>query len=133
MSVEPPKRNWQSLERKISQGTSIEEAAVEAGIPLEEVFDYVSGRLKAADTLDWQLRLVAGRALETSMTKLMELAEGEERFGQNFESTDLLAAKELARIALAAMKLTKASAAKQKSDTSPDDDIFDRWKLNKMD
>lgn len=125
ISVEGPKRDWQALERKISEGISLEQAAVDAGIPVEEVYARVTEGLKRTDDLNWQLRIIGQGSLKTSLAKLTKLANGGERMGKDLESTDLLAAKELARLGMQAIKLSMAGQAPREGGNGQKD-LFDR-------
>lgn len=126
ISVGDSKRDWQALERKISKGIGLEKAAEDAGIPLEEVYARISNGLKQVDTLNWQLRLVAQRSLEKSLDKLTELAEGEYRLGKHLESTDLLAAQSLAKIAIESLKLATRGQAPRPPGGEGSPDLFDK-------
>ena len=114
---------------------SLEDAARQAGIPLEEIYEYINARLGKVDTINWQLRLIGQRGLEKSLTKLTELAAGDSRIGQFFESTDLLAARELARISMEAIKLSQKGAAPRSDSENGKPDLFDSaadpWDVNK--
>lgn len=113
----------------------IEEAARQAGIPLEEVFAYVTARLGKVDTINWQLRLIGQESLEKSLKKLQKLANGGARIGLNFESTDLEAAKALAKIAMEAIKLSMKGGAGRDADTAAQKDLFEAanpWDLKKI-
>lgn len=112
----------------------MDEAARQAGIPIEEVYQRVTERSGQVDTLNWQLRLIAQSSLEKSLTKLTQLASGEARVGKDFESTDMLAAQALAKLAIDAIKLVKLGAAKTEA-KGEKDDLFDAmgpWKLRKI-
>ncbi len=86
------------------------------------------------DTLNFELRLVGQEAIKKALTKLTKLARGDARIGQHFESTDLEAAKALAKFGIDALKLAKTGAAKEKD--ADGDDLFDRaesaWDLKKI-
>jgi hypothetical protein len=149
ISVDGPKREWQSLQKKISRGTPLEEAAAECGIPLEEVFQYITDRSAKVDTMNFELRMFAQGAVKNAMAKLSKLAEGEQRVrsqtdfddegkpvhSKTMGPDDLEAAKTLARFALDALKLARVGGA-PRSD-SPED-LFDKsaddnpWALKKV-
>lgn len=106
------------------------------GIPHEEVFSYVSERMGLVDTLNFQLRLIGQGAIKNALTKLSQLASEDVREGKNFESTDLMAAKELARLGIEALKLSRSSLGKRDEDDAQKD-LFDLanpdpWKLKKI-
>ncbi len=135
ISLKGPKRDWQSLERKISKGMSVDAAARAAGIPVEEIYTYISEKLGTVDTLNWQLRLIGQAGLKNSLTKLTELAKGDARMGK-FESTDLIAATALAKVAMEAIKLSQTGKAPRDDDKTPPD-LFDGkadspWKLDEV-
>ena len=111
---------------------SLEDAARQTGIPLEEIYTYVNERLGKFDTLNWQLRLIGQRSLEKSLDKLTKLAAGDIRLGKDLESTDLLAAKELARIAMEAIKLSQRGAAPRETDPTPGDLFDSPWKIDQV-
>lgn len=130
ISLKPRKRDWQSLERKIAAGSSLEDAARQAGIPLEEVYQRVKDLGKEVDTLNYELRIMAQGSIEQALTKLKKLARGNARLGQHFESTDLLAARELAKFGIEALKLAKTGKAQ--GATAGEKDLFDEmdpWRL----
>lgn len=138
------------MEKKISKGVRLEEAAEETGIPIEEVFQYVTDKANKVDSLNYELRLFAHGAVKNAMAKLAALAgegqrirgtthyddEGKPTSSQTFGPDDLEAAKTLARFALDAFKLAKVSAV---DSGSGDDDLFDKarkakdpWQLKKI-
>ncbi len=134
ISVRVPKRNWQLLDRKIARGISLDEAAVQSGIPMEEVLARVSKNMAEVDSLNFQLRLVGQDALKNALTKLTALAGGLAREGKDFESTDLEAAKALAKFGIDALKLSKSGGARRDDDGERDlfDAAADPWKLKKI-
>lgn len=105
------------------------------GIPLDEVYSYINSGLDRANAANWQLYQMAQESLKKSLKKLGELARGGEREGKHFESTDLEAAKALAKFAIDALKLARAGAA-AKPDGKGQPDLFDSpganpWDLKK--
>jgi hypothetical protein len=60
--------------------------------------------------------------------KLSKLTEGDARQGKFFESTDLIAARELARIGIEALKMSRVSG--KKSDETVQNDLFDAAQAN---
>lgn len=114
----------------------MERAAVEAGIPLDEVLAHISEELAKVDPVNMSLRLMGQKALKNGLTKLTKLASGQERIGKNFESTDLLAARELVRASLVAIKMSQTGNAPR--DAGPSQrDLFDTaaadpWDLEKV-
>lgn len=133
ISVSARKRNWQLLDRKIARGISIEEAAIQCGIPMEEVFAHVSELAAQVDTLNFELRRVGQGAIKNALDKLTKLASGDPREGKDFESTDLEAAKALAKFGIDALRLSRAGGvAKEGGGDSGEQDLFDAanpWKL----
>ena len=122
------------------------------GIPLDEVFNYVSGKMKQVDTLNFELRLAGQGALKRALTKLSKLAAGGQRAAESkeiglgpngpkgtiekFVSDDLEAAKALAKFGIDALKLAKAGLAPKSDDPKSQPDLFDSsdpWKLKKID
>lgn len=138
ISVPGPKRDWQALERKISSGKTVEKAASEAGIPLEEVFAYINNRLDKVDTINFQLRLISQKALKKSLDALEEIVdEGGRHYGVGGgDATDLKAAQTLAKIALDSLKISQKGEAPRKPEDKPPSDIFDLrpnpWVLNEI-
>lgn len=147
ISVSGKNRNWECLNRKISQGISLEDAAIECGIPLNEAVAYISDRMTAVDTLNFELRLIGQNAIKNALTKLTELSQGKQRISsisnagdnrgrkiQALTSDDLDAAKALAKFGLDALKFSRSTMPSQ--DNSQEKDIFDStrdpWKLKKI-
>lgn len=113
----------------------MEEAAAQAGIPITEVFDYVNSRMAQVDTLNFELRLAGQGAIKEALKKLMELTQGSAREGQHFESTDLEAAKALAKFGIDALKFARQSLAPRVNDGDVEKDLFDiadPWTLRKI-
>ncbi len=116
---------------------SVEEAAKQTGIPIEEIFQYVTERAASVDTLNFQLRLVGQGAIKSALTKLHDLAAGDAREGKDFESTDLEAAKALAKFGIDAIKLAKTGGGDRDSESEVKRDLFDiaaqdPWRLKKI-
>ena len=129
----------------------MEVAAVQCGIPIEEVYQYVTDRIGKVDTLNFELRLVGQDAIKNAIKKLRTIAKGGQRACESEElcmdpmgspmktveklnSDDLEAAKALAKFGIDALKLAKAGAAPRKDEpNSPDlfDAKSDPWKLKK--
>jgi len=104
----------------------LEEAAQNVGIPLSDCIDYIKKKEENYRTLDYELKKAGQEALKNALTKLTELAMGRPRYTEGeekLESTDLLAARELARTAIATIKLSKDSATRSKDDGQKD--LFD--------
>ncbi len=136
ISVSGKTRDWEALARKIALGNTVEEAAEEAGVPLDEVFTYISERMGLVDTLNFQLRLIGQGAIKKALTKLSTLAEGDAREGKDFESTDLMAARELARLGIESLKLSRSGLSKR-GEGDAQKDLFDLadsdpWNLKKV-
>lgn len=114
---------------------TVEDAARASGIPVEEIYARITEGLGQVDTLNYQLRLIGQAGLKNSLTKLTELASGDARMGK-FESTDLLAATALAKIAMEAIKLSQTGKAPREADKTPGD-LFDAkadspWQLDEI-
>lgn len=130
------------MKRKISRGISVEDAAAQTGIPVDEVFEYVFNGMKEVDTLNFQLRLIGQGAIKNALTKLSELAAGSERLASetngpssvSFASVDLEAAKALAKFGIDALKLARAGNAPRDDEIKKDlfDPTQDPWKLKKI-
>lgn len=136
ISLSGKRRDWEGLKRKISRGIPLDEAAAQCGIPIGEVFQYVSSRMAQVDTLNFELRLIGQGAIKNALTKLTELAQDGAREGKDFESTDLEAAKTLAKFGIDALKLARAGLAPPKGDEPEKTDLFDAaanpWKLKQV-
>ncbi len=137
--------------KKISRGISIEEAARQTGIPIDEVYIYVSNGLKQVDTLNFQLRLIGQGAIRNALTKLTELAAGTQRASETEETVmgdagpertveklradDLDAAKALAKFGIDALKLAQSGKA-PRDDDKTQKDLFDvaenPWELKEI-
>lgn len=134
ISLRYKKRDWEGLERKLSTGFPLEEAARNAGIPLSECYLYIKEKEKEQKTLDFELKKAGQEALKVALTKLTELAKGRRRVSdvtEKMESTDLIAARELARTALAVLKISTGKVTKEDSGQK---DLFDQpgadpWEL----
>lgn len=114
----------------------VELAAAQMGVPLDEVFSYISDKLSKVDALDFQLRKMGQAAVRVALENLTKLANEPPRVGKDFESTDLEAAKALAKFGLDALKMSR-SGVKGKDSGSDDDDLFDKaadnpWNLKKV-
>lgn len=149
ISVSGKNRNWECLNRKISKGINLETAAEQAGIPLEEVFSYISGKLEEIDTFNFELKLIGKNAIKRGLTKLSKLAadgqrtrgttdyddEGKPVRSVTFGPDDLEAAKALAKLGIDALKLSRAKVAEDKKGAEQGD-LFDAasdpWKLKKV-
>lgn len=147
ISVSGKRRDWEGLQRKISKGVGLEEAARQSGIPIEEVYQYITDRSSKVDTMNFELRMFAQGAVKNAMAKLQALSQGEQRVrnqtdfddegkpthSKSFGPDDLEAAKTLARFALDALKIAKIGAAPRDGEGA--DDLFDKaqssnpWKL----
>ena len=118
----------------MSAGYPIEEAAQLAGIDLTDCFNYLKERKELGDATNIELKKAGQEALKVALKTLTALTKGGERVGKDFESTDFLAARELARTALAAIKLSKESSVDRNSGQR---DLFDNmddnpWILKKI-
>jgi hypothetical protein len=120
-----PKRDWQALDRKLSAGLSLEEAAHLSGIPLEEAQRYVDKRLQNGDLETMQMRVVGRQALAKAVQHLTRIADDGPRYSETEYSaegkpvrsrtpisSDVEAARMLAKLATDMMKLSGASSEK---------------------
>lgn len=75
MSLKASTRDWEGLRRKLRAGKTVELAAIEMGIPLDEVKAWVDEQeaARAFDDLTW--RESAHAALETAMRTLRKVAK----------------------------------------------------------
>lgn len=101
------------------------------------------------DTLDFQLRLMGQEAVRQALAKLSVLAaggqrvagrftvdaDGGEKESEKYVSDDLIAARELARFGLNALKLSRGNPGKE-GGGSGEPDLFDSstnpWNLKKV-
>lgn len=109
---------WQSLDRKLAAGFSLSDAAVCSGVTLEEAVEYAKTRLKHKEGIALELKLVAEGCLQTSLEILTKIAKAGPRTAVTDVdpesgavskseplSTDLDAAKALARLSIDTLKL----------------------------
>jgi hypothetical protein len=150
ISLSDAEKKVQRLNRKISRGIPLDEAAVQLGIPIEEVFSHVSAKLSEIDTLNFELRLAGQGAIKKALRKLSKLASGDQRVSgtlflgadgksresQNLVSDDLEAAKALAKFGIDALKLARSGKIARDTGDAADEDLFDRstnpWDLKKI-
>ena len=127
--------DWLGLERKISAGKLIEQAAEEVGVSLEAAKAWMVERTKARGVDDDSLRLTSAYAIQVAVAKLVTLAEGSQRLSssstdgassESYESTDLKAAQVLLRAGLEIRKLIKPKDAPAKGSGTSPADLFDR-------
>lgn len=129
-------RDWESFERKLSAGKLIEQAADEAGIPVEEAVNWLAEK-RGQKKDEEALRILAAEALHHGITTLIELtkiragrvgtvSEGDENHGgrttTKFEHPDTAAARTLVQTGIQLRKLIKSPAEKQ----GDGKDLFDR-------
>lgn len=123
----------------------MEDAAVQCGIPIEEVYQYVTDKMSQVDTLNWELRLKGQEALQHALKKLTKLAQGKQRISSQSESMgpgmnsstgyaadDLEAAKALAKFGIDALKLANIGKAPKEKERDGQPDLFenaDPWRL----
>lgn len=105
-------RDWQGLARKVAGGKPLEQAAVEMGIPFDEVLAHARDRMAHGDALPYQMQLVGQNALAKGVEVLEELAGAGPRNKEFDQDTDLRAASELARIGIAALRMAQRPAAR---------------------
>lgn len=136
--VEPAKRDWQSLVRKIERGATLEDALAESGIPEEELGTLLSDRLKKQAMDEAMLHVTAAFALKVGVQTLCQIALAGPREAETLVdketgvvttkrplNTDLEAAKVLVSFGLkarnSASKALKVSAGSNEGQP----DIFD--------
>lgn len=132
-------KDWASLDRKIASGKTLEQAALEAGVTIQEAQSYLAERRVNAPFDDDSLRLVAAEALHHGVAKLIAAAQAGPRTASEkvetgataYESSDIDAAKALVRFALDAKKLIKGTSVTAKKEQKDLFDIADKgpWKL----
>lgn len=114
ISVDAPPRDWQGLQRKISLGASLQDAAEVSGIPLDEAIAYATKKLENRELVSFELKLIAEQSLAVALKTLVEIAQGGQRTSSESigpgmmshqNSDDLEAAKTLAKVAIDALKL----------------------------
>lgn len=113
---------------------TIDEAANLSGIPLEEALLYVDKRLAKGEATSYQLRVVGQNALRTAIEQLTAITKSDPRRGQHLHSTDLDAAKALAKLALDAIKLSGTAKAADNAPGGGKRDLWDApgsWDLRK--
>jgi len=121
------------LEKRLANGHPLEEAAAHAGIPLSECYLYIKKKIEEQTTLDFELKRAGQNALKIALTKLTKLANGSVREGVDFESTDLIAARELARTAIAVLRLSKQEPrGKEKLEAEQGELNFGPWDLKEI-
>lgn len=82
------KRDWQAFEGKLQAGKLIEQAADEAGIPVEEAVEWLATARGQKDD-EKALRLLSAEALHHGITTLIELSKIREgRVGTASEEDD---------------------------------------------
>ncbi len=121
------------LARKISRGKLVEEAAAEAGIPLEEAQKWLEERRKSKVYDEDSLRLLSAQALYAGMQALIRHSRNHDgrvkveggEFGQTYQFDDVDAAKALVA---AGIKIRTMLGAGKGKPTPGEviDDLFDR-------
>ncbi len=135
-------KDFQSLGRKLARGKTLQEAASESGLTLDEAREYLD-RIHQED--DQTLRAFADEALRAGLSRLKDAVKEKERIvgeghGEgrytNFATTDVAAARALIRAGLDARKLLRLSK-KDRQAAPPgheDRDLFDTpWEFKKED
>lgn len=114
ISVDAQPRDWQGLQRKISLGASLQDAADVCGIPLDEAIAYATKKLENRELVSFELKLIAEQSLAVALKTLVDIAQGGQRNSSEaigpgmtnyYVSDDLDAAKALAKVAIDALKL----------------------------
>lgn len=93
---------------------------------------HISEEMSELDALNFELRVRGQRALKKALTKLTKLTKAGAREGKDFESTDLEAAKALAKLGIEALKLAKTPGVRERLADDGQKDLFDvadPWKL----
>lgn len=127
ISLSGKNKDFQALEKKLSKGIPLDEAAAQSGLTLDECYDYIKGRSEHLDTLNYELRKAGQKAIEKALDKLTKLSAGEARYammGETCHSVDLEAAKTLAKFGLEALKLSKSAKTAGTTDQGQPD-LFD--------
>jgi hypothetical protein len=102
-----PKRDWQSLGKKLRRGMPLEDAAIQAGIPIEEAREWAKQEVMQHETDCVTLHRTSLSMLEVGFRKLEQIAnDGPRHAAAN--NADLDAAKELVRASIAIQRLTGA-------------------------
>lgn len=128
------KRDWKAFELKLKRGKLIEQAAEEAGIPVEEATAWLAeSRSNAKD--DGALRILAAEALHHGVKTLIELTklregrvgtsttyEGESTSTTKFDHPDGAAARALVQTGLKLRQMIKTP----EKDPNEASDLFDR-------
>lgn len=124
ISVSGSKEVWQSLWAKIARGKSADQAAIECGLPLEDVHAALKEhRERVGEFDDHTLRMAAAEALSHGLSRLIKVANEEpgapevitsdDRKGKamivKVQRADVQAATALVRFALESRKLLKLS------------------------
>lgn len=129
ISVSEKNRDWEGLRRKLRAGKLVEDAAVEAGIPIDEARKWLEDRRPNADYDDDSLRLLASSALNAGIAALVEAAKETAGrmsaegggMGASYKYFDVDAAKALVN---AGLKIRTMVGAKRKAAASARD-LFD--------
>lgn len=139
-SVSAPDEKWQSLERKLQRGKTLEQAAEESGVDLAEAKKWLEGRRENRGFDEDALLLAGAEAFYYGLDALIALSQiregrvgtetevsgdGAERTARTvkFDHPDLGAAQELVRTALKIRQMAKAKDARPED---PNEDLFDR-------
>ena len=129
-SVEAPKRDWEGLARKIRNGMPIRQAIISCGIPEAEALEYVLKAMPKPTEISYELKLLAERALEVGVNKLVTIAEEGPRYSGQFETvnnSDLIAAQALAKLGVEVLKMSVAQNPEVKARTSKATLQLDLW------
>jgi hypothetical protein len=103
ISVNEKKRDWEGLARKLRAGKLLEQAAEEAGIPIEEAKTWLKDRRVEPEYDDDSLRLLSAKALVSGVHTLIAAAKEKDgriraeggEFGDSYQYLDVDAAKAL--------------------------------------
>lgn len=110
-------RDWRSLEAKIGNGLTFEEAYTQAGIPEDEAKAYLISRISKKEAISGELKMLAEQAIKVGLKGLIKIAEEGPRVatresdgaggGTSYTpiSSDLDAAQALTKFGIDAIKL----------------------------
>lgn len=113
--MEKPERDWKALERKLSRGFSLKDAATLCGVPLEEAQQYVTDSTTKQSELSFEVKKISERAFKKAIRHLEKLIDEGPRYAESTNqwggsttpiNTDLIAAQTLAKMAMDSLKVS---------------------------
>lgn len=131
-SVKGKPEKWQSLQRKLKRGKTLEQASIEAGVDLEEAEAMLKERRDRPSFENDALAMVGAEALHYGIKTLIALTqirdgriggEGGGAMATKFDHPDLPAAQTLVR---AGLDIKKMLLKKESPGGEPGDDLFDK-------